>query len=105
MRPRPRREAYQDALTAAGRGGITTEVREAPDYYYAEEYHQQYLAKNPGGYCGLGGTGVACSGGGLTLARRPDRRARPLSLLASFRAAAGYGSSRIGGRWPAKGVQ
>jgi peptide-methionine (S)-S-oxide reductase len=53
-------EAYQKALTQAGRGEITAEVREAPDYYYAEDYHQQYLAKNPGGYCGLGGTGVAC---------------------------------------------
>jgi peptide-methionine (S)-S-oxide reductase len=53
-------EAYQKALGQAGRGEITTEVREAPDYYYAEDYHQQYLAKNPGGYCGLGGTGVAC---------------------------------------------
>jgi len=53
-------EAYQKALTQAGRGEITTEVLEASDYYYAEEYHQQYLAKNPGGYCGLGGTGVAC---------------------------------------------
>jgi peptide-methionine (S)-S-oxide reductase len=52
--------AYQEALNGAGRGEITTEVREAPDYYYAEDYHQQYLAKNPGGYCGLGGTGVAC---------------------------------------------
>jgi peptide-methionine (S)-S-oxide reductase len=54
------REAYQKALDAAGLGAITTEIREAPEYYYAEEYHQQYLAKNPGGYCGLGGTGVAC---------------------------------------------
>jgi peptide-methionine (S)-S-oxide reductase len=51
---------YQDALREAGRGEITTEIREAPDYYYAEDYHQQYLAKNPDGYCGLGGTGVAC---------------------------------------------
>nr|MDQ3960411.1 peptide-methionine (S)-S-oxide reductase [Pseudomonadota bacterium] len=42
---------------------ITTEIREAPTFYYAEEYHQQYLAKNPGGYCGLGGTGVACPDG------------------------------------------
>jgi peptide-methionine (S)-S-oxide reductase len=49
---------YQQALDAAGRGRITTEVREAPPFYYAEDYHQQYLAKNPGGYCGLGGTGV-----------------------------------------------
>jgi len=53
-------EAYQKVLTKASHGEITTEVREATDYYYAEEYHQQYLAKNPGGYCGLGGTGVAC---------------------------------------------
>ena len=53
------RDAYQKALTAAGRTGvITTEIRAAPAFYYAEEYHQQYLAKNPGGYCGLGGTGV-----------------------------------------------
>jgi peptide-methionine (S)-S-oxide reductase len=55
------REAYQKALDAAGHGVITTEIAAAPEYYYAEEYHQQYLAKNPGGYCGLGGTGVACS--------------------------------------------
>ena len=52
--------AYQSALTKAGRGTITTELRDAPDFYYAEDYHQQYLAKNPDGYCGLGGTGVAC---------------------------------------------
>jgi peptide-methionine (S)-S-oxide reductase len=51
------REAYQKALAVAGRGAITTEIREAPEFYYAEDYHQQYLAKNPGGYCGLGGTG------------------------------------------------
>jgi peptide-methionine (S)-S-oxide reductase len=57
------REAYQAALAAAGRGAITTEIREAPELYYAEEYHQQYLAKNPDGYCGLGGTGVACPSG------------------------------------------
>jgi peptide-methionine (S)-S-oxide reductase len=54
------RDAYQKALAAAGRGVVTTEIREAPEYYYAEDYHQQYLGKNPGGYCGLGGTGVAC---------------------------------------------
>jgi peptide-methionine (S)-S-oxide reductase len=54
------RDAYQKALGAAGHGRITTETREAPDFYYAEDYHQQYLAKNPGGYCGLGGTGVSC---------------------------------------------
>ena len=54
------REEYQRALTAAGHQAITTEILEAPTLYFAEEYHQQYLAKNPGGYCGLGGTGVAC---------------------------------------------
>jgi peptide-methionine (S)-S-oxide reductase len=54
------RAAYENALGAAGHGGITTEVAPAPPYYYAEEYHQQYLAKNPGGYCGIGGTGVSC---------------------------------------------
>ena len=56
------REVYQQALRAAGHDvDITTEIREAPDYYYAEEYHQQYLGKNPNGYCGLGGTGVTCN--------------------------------------------
>jgi peptide-methionine (S)-S-oxide reductase len=54
------RDAYQAKLTAAGYGAITTEIREAPEFYYAEDYHQQYLAKNPNGYCGLGGTGVSC---------------------------------------------
>ena len=54
------RAAYQKAITAAGHGSITTEILEAPEFYYAEEYHQQYLAKNPDGYCGIGGTGVAC---------------------------------------------
>ena len=54
------REAYARALAAAGGGPITTELREAPEFYYAEEYHQQYLAKNPDGYCGIGGTGVSC---------------------------------------------
>ena len=52
--------AYQQALSAAGHGKITTEILDAPEFYYAEDYHQQYLAKNPGGYCGLGGTNVAC---------------------------------------------
>ena len=55
------REEYQSALAAAGYGGITTEVLAAPEFYYAEDYHQQYLAKNPGGYCGHGGTGVPCA--------------------------------------------
>lgn len=55
------RAAYQTALSKAGHGGgITTEILEAPAFYYAEEEHQQYLAKNPSGYCGLGGTGVSC---------------------------------------------
>ncbi|HJU81420.1 MAG TPA: peptide-methionine (S)-S-oxide reductase MsrA [Acidimicrobiia bacterium] len=56
------REAYQEDLERAGhRGRITTEIRPAGPFYYAEDYHQQYLGKNPGGYCGLGGTGVSCS--------------------------------------------
>jgi peptide-methionine (S)-S-oxide reductase len=54
------RDAYQQALARAGRGAITTEIAEAGEFFYAEDYHQQYLAKNPGGYCGLGGTGVTC---------------------------------------------
>jgi peptide-methionine (S)-S-oxide reductase len=54
------RAAYQDRLTASGFGRITTEIAEAPPFYYAEDYHQQYLAKNPNGYCGIGGTGVTC---------------------------------------------
>lgn len=54
------RDAYEKCLHAAGFGPITTEIRDAPEFYYAEEYHQQYLAKNPGGYCGHGGTGVTC---------------------------------------------
>ncbi len=54
------RAAYQAELKRAGYGEITTEIREAPAFYYAEDYHQQYLGKNPGGYCGLGGTGVSC---------------------------------------------
>jgi peptide-methionine (S)-S-oxide reductase len=52
--------AYQRALGAQGYGSITTEIRDAPPFYYAEDYHQQYLAKNPNGYCGIGGTGVRC---------------------------------------------
>ena len=54
------KEAYQKRLADARYGTITTEILEAPEFYYAEDYHQQYLAKNPGGYCGLGGTGVSC---------------------------------------------
>jgi peptide-methionine (S)-S-oxide reductase len=55
------RDQYQARLADSGRGEITTEIVEAPEFYYAEDYHQQYLAKNPGGYCGLGGTGVRFS--------------------------------------------
>ena len=54
------KEAYQQALLAAGHGAITTEIAGAPTFYYAEGYHQQYLANNPRGYCGIGGTGVSC---------------------------------------------
>jgi len=54
------RDAFQGRLKASGYGAITTEIVPAPNFYYAEDYHQQYLAKNPDGYCGLGGTGVTC---------------------------------------------
>ena len=54
------RDAYQKALSGARYGSITTEIVAAPEFYYAEDYHQQYLHKNPGGYCGIGGTGVSC---------------------------------------------
>ncbi len=56
------RERYQQRLADNGYGAISTEILDAPAFYYAEDYHQQYLAKNPGGYCGLGGTGVSCGG-------------------------------------------
>ena len=54
------RDAYQQALSKAGRGDITTEIAPAGPFFFAEDYHQAYLAKNPGGYCGIGGTGVTC---------------------------------------------
>ena len=57
------RQAYEAALKAKGYGATTTEIADAQEFYYAEDYHQQYLAKNPGGYCGLGGTGVSCPTG------------------------------------------
>jgi peptide-methionine (S)-S-oxide reductase len=57
------RDMYQEVLREAGYGDITTEIRPAGTFYYAEDYHQQYLAKNPGGYCGLGGTGLSCPTG------------------------------------------
>jgi peptide-methionine (S)-S-oxide reductase len=56
-------QTYQEQLEKAGYGKITTEILDAPEFYYAEDYHQQYLAKNPGGYCGLGGTGISCPTG------------------------------------------
>src|SRR5207302_9098461 len=69
------RTAYQAVLSAAGHGEITTEIAQADPFYYAEAYHQQYLAKNPGGYCGLGGTGVACPVG--TGVRASDQQQSP----------------------------
>jgi peptide-methionine (S)-S-oxide reductase len=69
------REAYQERLTLAGYGSITTEIRDAGTFYYAEDYHQQYLAKHPEGYCGVGGTGVACPVGlgvSMSSADRPS---------------------------------
>jgi peptide-methionine (S)-S-oxide reductase len=62
------KEMYQQALNQKGYGAITTEIRSAPPFYYAEDYHQQYLGKNPAGYCGLGGTGVSCPVGVVTSA-------------------------------------
>jgi peptide-methionine (S)-S-oxide reductase len=62
------RQHFQEALTKKGYGTISTEIREAPEFYYAEDYHQQYLGKNPNGYCGLGGTGVSCPVGVLAKA-------------------------------------
>jgi len=59
------REAFQVKLGAAGFGAITTEIRPAPEFWYAEDYHQQYLHKNPSGYCGLGGTGISCPVGAI----------------------------------------
>jgi peptide-methionine (S)-S-oxide reductase len=61
------RGAFQKQLSAAGYGPITTEILPAPEFYYAEDYHQQYLAKNPNGYCGLGGTGVSCPVGPVSI--------------------------------------
>jgi len=59
------RVAFGKALAEAGYGKITTEIRRAPEFYFAEDYHQQYLAKNPSGYCGLGGTGIQCPAGAI----------------------------------------
>jgi peptide-methionine (S)-S-oxide reductase len=65
---RAMRDAYEQTLRAAGHGPVTTEILDAPTFYYAEDYHQQYLAKHANGYCGLGGTGVACDVPGRTSA-------------------------------------
>ena len=62
------KEVFEKELAQSGHGKITTEIREAPEFYYAEDYHQQYLGKNPDGYCGLGGTGVACPSGAIARA-------------------------------------
>ena len=67
------RDVFQKELEGAGYGSITTEVLRAPEFYYAEDYHQQYLAKNPGGYCGLGGTRVSCPVG-LTASDAPREK-------------------------------
>jgi peptide-methionine (S)-S-oxide reductase len=71
---RASRDAYQVRLSAAGYGPITTEIAPAGEFYYAEDYHQQYLAKNPNGYCGLGGTGVACPSGVGADSQAPETR-------------------------------
>jgi peptide-methionine (S)-S-oxide reductase len=65
------RDAFQNELARAGYKTITTEILPAPEFYYAEDYHQQYLAKNPDGYCGLGGTGVSCPAGPADIAAHP----------------------------------
>ena len=71
------KEAYAKELARAGFGAITTEIVDAPEFYYAEDYHQQYLAKNPNGYCGIGGTGVSCPiGTGVGARERSVARAR-----------------------------
>jgi peptide-methionine (S)-S-oxide reductase len=68
------RDDYQRAIAKAGYGKITTEILPAPEFYYAEDYHQQYLSKNPDGYCGLGGTGVSCQTGvAVSAAASPKR--------------------------------
>jgi peptide-methionine (S)-S-oxide reductase len=78
------RDAYQQTLTQAGYGEITTEIAEAGPFYYAEDYHQQYLEKNPWGYCGLGGTGVSCPAGiGASSAAATPRQAAPATASSS----------------------
>jgi peptide-methionine (S)-S-oxide reductase len=67
------RDAYAERLSASGYGSITTEIAPAGPFYYAEDYHQQYLHKNPWGYCGLGGTGVSCPVGLTAPAPAPEK--------------------------------
>ena len=71
------RDAYQRQLSAAGFGAITTEILPASQFFYAEDYHQQYLAKNPNGYCGLGGTGVSCPVGAVSRVASPQSASTP----------------------------
>ena len=85
------RDAYAAALAAAGYGPITTEIAAAPEFYYAEDYHQQYLAKNPAGYCGIGGTGVACPIGLALAAGLNGRRRLPHCLFCRLEPAARSG--------------
>ena len=82
------RARYQEALDRAGHGRITTEIVEAGPFYYAEPYHQQYLARNPWGYCGIGGTGVACPTG-LAATGTDQRRPAPGSLVSRCARATG----------------
>jgi peptide-methionine (S)-S-oxide reductase len=78
------RDAFQERLRQSGYGDITTEIAQAGPFYYAEEYHQQYLEKNPWGYCGLGGTGVSCPAGiGASSAAATPRQAAPATASSS----------------------
>ena len=90
-------DEYQRALTKAGHGTITTEILPAPEFYFAEDYHQQYLSKNPDGYCGLGGTGVSCPVGvnlsSCQRASEPPERSEPAQRRASERVGESEGRS------------
>ena len=96
--PKPRASAFQAGLAAAGYGAITTEIRDAPEFYFAEDYHQQYLAKNPFGYCGLGGTGVSCPADRRHRGPAPDRDLRRRRRLPGARGGVpGRRPARAGG--------